>query len=604
MGPITVAANSDYLHATPRNIRHKQRKIPDLVTDDLAFRNLRKDFNKEPALPPLTSDDFKNNNNSQEQNYLAKRKAVRSLSANIGSLMSQEVIDRARCKIKTDNNNGHNTIMDTADAMEIARNVLKEKNQRITDTRKAFMSDTDANYSYERNNNDLVKESRKNFLNGLRNHDNNLLGDELLTSKPPHGLSPDRRPSKSPINHSSNSSLDELINTLSEEAKETNERIANELKLLEKQRSSSLKVDELDFERTDTLNRTLNEIDAVSEHAKLCEKLLECVVDSTELISSTKTPVEEEVEQIDTESDAVKLVANEVVTRSDSKLSENKSESPISHKSEHDYENLVSDTELNIDEIPIINDVEDDNKCKSPFEEHKAELIDSFQKLKHNMEDIDDVLKRSQESKKDSVYDNVSEKAGNTGEECVIVPDLALNSEECAFKCNEMPTNVSKFSSNYEIELDKSNIEHNTNEDISNNDYLNSLDSLKSPKLVLESASKLTDNQSDIKENNLGKTNGNSSLSAIDCMPGTSSNNDFNRNLKRNRLDDDEDDDNRARHIPNDEKPTNAWYHDPANMAVACSYGIACALQLASLDIVTFLGIIFAIISFIAALLH
>ncbi|KAJ8974226.1 hypothetical protein NQ317_012122 [Molorchus minor] len=65
LGPITPAANSDYLHARPEEIykpTFKSRKIPDIVKDDLAFRNLRKDPNKGPSLPQLSADDLKNNN--------------------------------------------------------------------------------------------------------------------------------------------------------------------------------------------------------------------------------------------------------------------------------------------------------------------------------------------------------------------------------------------------------------------------------------------------------------------------------------------------------------------------------------------------------------
>lgn len=49
LGPIVGAAPSDYLHAVPEG-RYKPsfhpRKMPDTVEDDLAFRTLRKDFNK------------------------------------------------------------------------------------------------------------------------------------------------------------------------------------------------------------------------------------------------------------------------------------------------------------------------------------------------------------------------------------------------------------------------------------------------------------------------------------------------------------------------------------------------------------------------------
>jgi hypothetical protein len=96
----------------------------------------------------------------------------------------------------------------------------------------------------------------------------------------------------------------------------------------------------------------------------------------------------------------------------------------------------------------------------------------------------------------------------------------------------------------------------------------------------------------------------NQSMIYRDCVsndPGTSSGTimDFGRtNRERGG------DSNQPGHIlDDDEKPTPAWYRDPATVAVACSYGFACAHQLASLDFVAILGILFAVLSFIAALI-
>ncbi|XP_065351907.1 supervillin isoform X5 [Cloeon dipterum] len=70
--PAPPAANSDYLHAKPTDkyrSTFRPRKTPDLVNDDLAFRNLRKDNNK--------------------VGELKHKRAVRSLSANLMNLMEQ-----------------------------------------------------------------------------------------------------------------------------------------------------------------------------------------------------------------------------------------------------------------------------------------------------------------------------------------------------------------------------------------------------------------------------------------------------------------------------------------------------------------------------------
>lgn len=128
------------------------------------------------------------------------------------------------------------------------------------------------------------------------------------------------------------------------------------------------------------MSQKLSGIYAGSEHAKLCKKLLECVVDSTDLISSAKDP-EEVVERIE-EDDAVSEAANVVVTRVDTK-EDNEYES----KSEPDYENLVSDKELNV-EVAIVDENNEEAEpmtCRSPFEEHKQELIAGLKELKPNI---------------------------------------------------------------------------------------------------------------------------------------------------------------------------------------------------------------------------
>lgn len=83
LGPISPAPNSDYLHAIPgekyRSTFNPSR-TPDVVKDDLAFRNLRKDVNgglsdglrPQFAVPSVNA---------------KKRRAIRSLSANVLSLL-------------------------------------------------------------------------------------------------------------------------------------------------------------------------------------------------------------------------------------------------------------------------------------------------------------------------------------------------------------------------------------------------------------------------------------------------------------------------------------------------------------------------------------
>ncbi|KAF7991202.1 hypothetical protein HCN44_002764 [Aphidius gifuensis] len=84
IGPVTCSPESDYLHHDLANNNNNNRSIylpknePDIITDDLAFRNLRKDNN------------IKNNyliKNGQQDNN-KKKKATRSMSADIYGIIN------------------------------------------------------------------------------------------------------------------------------------------------------------------------------------------------------------------------------------------------------------------------------------------------------------------------------------------------------------------------------------------------------------------------------------------------------------------------------------------------------------------------------------
>ncbi|CAB3247726.1 unnamed protein product [Arctia plantaginis] len=104
IGPVSPAPQSDYLHAQPENKgrpRFIPRRSPDLVSDDLAYRSLRKD-GRHSAL--FNSEEYNGhiNNNHSYNEYafskdsstaanLKKKRAVRSLSANIFTMIQKEI---------------------------------------------------------------------------------------------------------------------------------------------------------------------------------------------------------------------------------------------------------------------------------------------------------------------------------------------------------------------------------------------------------------------------------------------------------------------------------------------------------------------------------
>lgn len=102
LGPVPPASPSDYLHAqvTPekmdlRPLMHPT-KYPDLVRDDLAYRNLRKDTGHTHAVNTDKLDDLLRENANERRGQpgddksLKKKRAVRSLSANIAQLIRQD----------------------------------------------------------------------------------------------------------------------------------------------------------------------------------------------------------------------------------------------------------------------------------------------------------------------------------------------------------------------------------------------------------------------------------------------------------------------------------------------------------------------------------
>lgn len=225
IGPITPSANSDYLHAIPDELPKPKSKIPDIVKDDLAYRNLRKDQLKEVALPPFNKYDFLNNNNNAYSDTKKKR-AVRSLSANIYNLMHNSFDDTngtfdtnnglfdcssglfdstsgiTESKRKIDNNiklvdgletcsKKNDNLNDIADVMEIARQILKEKDEKLCN--RTFLSDTDT----RRFNRHAF--NRRPFIS--------LPNNEKVEKN----------------------SLDDLINALAAEARETTEKLTSEL---------------------------------------------------------------------------------------------------------------------------------------------------------------------------------------------------------------------------------------------------------------------------------------------------------------------------------------------------------------------------------------
>ncbi|XP_011881695.1 PREDICTED: uncharacterized protein LOC105569666 isoform X2 [Vollenhovia emeryi] len=93
LGPVTAATESDYLHTTPTKSEQPRSPYipqcePDVVTDDLAYRALRKDAVAATARNVAEP--------SQAVTRGTKKRAVRSLSANLYGLINHERIHLRR----------------------------------------------------------------------------------------------------------------------------------------------------------------------------------------------------------------------------------------------------------------------------------------------------------------------------------------------------------------------------------------------------------------------------------------------------------------------------------------------------------------------------
>lgn len=704
LGPITAAANSDYLHAVPENRarpRFVPQKSPDIVKDDLAYRSLRKDNAKDPTLPPLGPEDYINNNSPREaDSSIKKKRAVRSMSANVYNLMhrdNENEFDKAQ------------SLTDIADAMEIAHKILKEHNSKIFS--KMAVSDTESKsvkpnfaFNFTPTSTETLTDSKTNLQNDNESINMQqklrvyvpLSENELnINQKPPLCPTPEKKSSKPPTKESTpncsspmmeenvldKSQLEELLTALAIEARETSEKLGNDLKLLDEEHSrkctprlseSSTPNKELENKTTfKSTNEKLMDIDAVSEHAKLCEKLLECVVESTELIAPKMPEVSEnkaveilteEVNDLPNEPSIFKSVANIIVTRKADVPQPVDPRPELYSESDHDYDNIPHDKIKTNEELKILeqtlsdDDLKDcteldDNKLVVPSIEtiaksqgqpcQEGEVCRHLECFASNSQEcaccnkqnltlilnppanfVNDVLTCYSFSNDYEHSSGFHTESGGSSSPDSLENDAANDNKEIIFN-NEFCTDVGNVFDNSKTEIN-SNSEYSSISSTYSNNYEHksvftfSKSDVDNTKLFLENECKFYDKDSsesekaisdseepknDFKITNLSKEKQN--------KPSTSF------YISDSSINSTEDDDSDSINAPSTsqertvsvngqddtdkDKVDVAWYQNPTTLALACSYGLACAHQMALLDVVTILGLLLAIISVIAA---
>ncbi|XP_050666496.1 uncharacterized protein LOC126966473 isoform X1 [Leptidea sinapis] len=240
VGPVSPAPQSDYLHATPENrIRYRfiPKKSPDLVADDLAYRSLRKD-NRQSSLFNGSDYNGLNDNNQNMTEYpasldtsnLKKKRAVRSLSANIFSMIQREIDDT----IKLAKPNGLQKTYSNSDVMKRLRDTFEQ-------------SDSNQREHYPRNK---VKQ-RHNTINLFANNnytstphfakdDSFIHSDDKLFAR---SSSCDKATNSSPLNsspkRSSKGEFQQVLSILAQEAMDTSNKLGVALAELDKNKNKN-----------------------------------------------------------------------------------------------------------------------------------------------------------------------------------------------------------------------------------------------------------------------------------------------------------------------------------------------------------------------------
>lgn len=261
VGPISPAPPSDYLHATPENkgrSRFIPKRSPDIVADDLAYRSLRKD-NRHSSLLNGEHNGYVNNNSYTDYPFMKdspanikKKRAVRSLSANIFSMIQKEIDDALNISKTSNLQKTHSN----SDVMKRLRDTF-EKNDNHKDY-------------YPRNKVKQRHHTVHLFANTTHTpshhfakDDSFIHNDDICIAKP---QSCDKSKSSSPSNRSpkacKRSSKDEfqqVLSMLAQEAMDTSNKLGVALAELDKNRNKS-EVSDIQNRISDSRMNFMNEL--------------------------------------------------------------------------------------------------------------------------------------------------------------------------------------------------------------------------------------------------------------------------------------------------------------------------------------------------------
>ncbi|CAH2245469.1 jg8717 [Pararge aegeria aegeria] len=259
--PISPAPQSDYLHATPENkgrSRFIPKRSPDIVADDLAYRSLRKD-NRHSSLFNGEHNGYVNNNSYPDHPFMKdsaanikKKRAVRSLSANIFSMIQKEIDDALNMSKMSNLQKTHSN----SDVMRRLRDTF-EKNDNQKDCHPR-------NKVKQRHNTvNLFVNSTHTPSHHFAKDDSFIHKDDVCVAKPP---SCDKSKSSSPSNRSpqafKRSSKDEfqqVLSMLAQEAMDTSNKLGVALAELDKNRNKN-EISDIQNRISDSRMNFMNEL--------------------------------------------------------------------------------------------------------------------------------------------------------------------------------------------------------------------------------------------------------------------------------------------------------------------------------------------------------
>ncbi|XP_032520914.2 uncharacterized protein MAL13P1.304-like isoform X4 [Danaus plexippus] len=637
VGPVSPAPQSDYLHATPENkgrSRFVPKRSPDIVADDLAYRSLRKDNRHSSLFNGENYNGYNNNNSYTEFPFnkdntanIKRKRAVRSLSANIFSMIQKEIDDA----LSTSKTSMLQKTSSNSDVMKRLRETF-EKNDIQKDI-------------YPRNK---VKQ-RHNTVNLFANSthapshqfskdDSFIYNNDVCVVKPP---SCDKSKSSSPSNRSpqasKRSSKDEfqqVLSMLAQEAMDTSNKLGVALAELDRNRNKNDGIDmqnRITDSRTLFLNGLTDKAIHESESSPKKDRLLENkegahlsnelsnkqsmgkkTEDSLLLISNQLHKVEDQLKHtIDKDSqvgnDCLRVKENVEKLNEKSVLSETNFSNEISSSSsipdvvpvrtqpESKSVDLNESTKVIETTKPTINSLNPflntDDKMKEINE------INAFKELKDGISDliagITEVNEKLFVSKKALPNEPISPKAIDSS----IAKTTEKLNEVTKINANESPKRASISLSIYDDDMQSTkdgadSTEYNSSEELAT---IFKLDTGTKPSCDNDKPNK---ERNDLNSPKIVK-NITQHLRRLSVDESTSQNNSLPTVPWRAKRQDN----NSQKEKKGDSTKSKRNWHDSGTLMLACSYTLMFSQQLTELDWLTLLGLLLAIITIIAMLL-